>query len=35
QKEIPEFVRYYNEERPHMGLNFKTPAEILKAVPSY
>lgn len=35
QKEIPEFIRYYNEERPHMGLNFKTPAEILKAVPSY
>ena len=25
QKEIPEFIRYYNEERPHMGLNFKTP----------
>ena len=35
QKEIPEFIRYYNEERPHMGLNFKTPAEILKAVPRY
>lgn len=35
QKEIPEFIRYYNEERPHMGLNFKTPAEILKTVPSY
>lgn len=35
QKEIPEFIRYYNEERQHMGLNFKTPAEILKTVPSY
>lgn len=35
QKELPEFLRYYNTERPHMGLNFKTPAEILKVVPSY
>src|SRR3989344_2693459 len=35
QKEIPEFIRYYNTERPHMGLNFKTPIEIIKAVPSY
>lgn len=35
KKEIPEFIRYYNTERPHMGLNFKTPAQIIKAVPSY
>lgn len=35
QKEIPEFIRYYNTERPHMGLNFKTPIEIIKTVPSY
>ena len=35
QKEIPEFIQYYNTERPHMGLNFKTPMEIIKAVPSY
>lgn len=35
QKEIPEFIQYYNEERPHMGLNFQTPAQILKAVPRY
>ena len=35
QKEIPEFIRYYNTERPHMGLNFKTPIQIIKAVPSY
>lgn len=35
QKEIPEFIRYYNTERPHMGLNFQTPAEILKVVPRY
>jgi len=35
QKEIPEFIRYYNTERPHMGLNFKTPIQIVKAVPRY
>lgn len=35
QKEIPEFIRYYNTERPHMGLNFKTPIQIIKAVPRY
>lgn len=27
QKEIPEYLRYYNEERPHMGLGMKTPIE--------
>lgn len=31
QKEIPEFIRYYNTERPHMGLNFKTPLEVLRS----
>ena len=35
QKEIPEYLRYYNTERPHMGLGMKTPAEIIKTVPSY
>lgn len=35
KKEIPEYLRYYNEERPHMGLQMKTPADIIKAVPSY
>lgn len=35
QKEIPEYLRWYNEKRPHMGLNMKTPAEILKTIPSY
>jgi len=35
KKEIPEFIRYYNTERPHMGLNFKTPIQIIKAVPRY
>lgn len=31
QKEIPEYLRYYNKERPHMGLNFKTPAEVMQS----
>jgi len=35
KKEIPEWIRYYNTERPHMGINFKTPIQIVKAVPSY
>lgn len=35
QKEIPEYLRYYNEERPHMGLQMKTPIDIIKTIPSY
>jgi transposase InsO family protein len=35
QREIPQYIRYYNTERPHMGLGMKTPAEILTMVPSY
>jgi len=35
KKEIPEYLHYYNTERPHMGLRFKTPMDIIKAVPSY
>lgn len=35
QKEIPEYLRYYNHERPHMGLGMKTPADIVKVFPSY
>lgn len=35
RKEIPEYLRYYNEERPHMGLNMKTPMDIIKSIPSY
>ncbi|MCH7660077.1 MAG: transposase [Euryarchaeota archaeon] len=31
QKEIPEYLHYYNTERPHMGLNFKTPTEVLRS----
>lgn len=35
QKEIPEYLQWYNEKRPHLGLEMKTPADIIKAVPSY
>jgi transposase InsO family protein len=35
QKEIPEYLEYYNTKRAHMGLDMKTPTEILKAIPSY
>lgn len=35
KKEIPEYLRYYNFERPHMGLGMKTPIEIIKAVRRY
>jgi transposase InsO family protein len=27
---LPEFLRYYNRERPHTALRFKTPAQRLK-----
>jgi transposase InsO family protein len=30
QKEIPKYLNYYNQERPHMGLGMKTPADIIK-----
>lgn len=29
QKEIPKFIKYYNTERPHMGLNYKTPLQVV------
>lgn len=31
QKEIPEFIRYYNYERPHMSLNYRTPMEVVRS----
>lgn len=31
QKEIPEFIRYYNYERPHMALDYKTPMEVVRS----
>lgn len=35
RKEVPEYLWYYNHERPHMGLGMKTPDEMLKTIPSY
>ncbi len=32
---IPEYLRYYNQERPHLGLGMKVPLDIIKVVPSY
>lgn len=29
QKELPEFLHYYNHERPHMALGMKTPVEVI------
>ncbi|KKW46124.1 MAG: hypothetical protein UY96_C0001G0001, partial [Parcubacteria group bacterium GW2011_GWB1_56_8] len=26
---------WYNNKRPHLGLAMQTPADILKAIPSY
>jgi len=33
RKALKEWLVYYNHERMHMGIDFKTPAQILKAVP--
>lgn len=30
QKAVPEFIHYYNNERPHMGLDMKTPMEVVQ-----
>jgi transposase InsO family protein len=30
-KQLPEYLNYYNTRRLHMGLNFKTPAEVLQS----
>ena len=32
-KDIPLFIDWYNTERPHMGIECKTPAEMLKVIP--
>lgn len=29
---LPDYLRYYNHERPHLGLNFKTPLECCEGV---
>lgn len=31
QREIPEYIRYYNTSRPHMGLDMKTPLEVVQS----
>lgn len=31
KREIPEYIHYYNTERPHMGLNMKTPLEVVRS----
>lgn len=31
RKEITEYLHFYNTERPHMGLNMKTPVEVLRS----
>jgi len=30
-REIPEYLEYYNTERPHMGLDYKTPLEVVRS----
>lgn len=30
-KALPDFIHYYNTERPHMGLNMKTPLEVVQS----
>lgn len=30
QRAIPEYLRYYNTERPHMGLDMHTPLEVVR-----
>lgn len=32
QKEIPEYLHYYNTERLHLGINFKTPIQCVQAI---
>jgi len=32
RKEIPEYLHYYNTERLHLGINFKTPLECVQAI---
>jgi len=31
RKEIPEYLHYYNTERPHMGLDMKSPLEVMRS----
>lgn len=31
KKEIPEYLKYYNEQRPHMALKMKSPLEVMQS----
>ena len=31
KKAIPEYLRFYNNERPHMGINMLTPNEVMRS----
>lgn len=31
KKELPQFIHYYNHERPHMALHMKTPQQVLRS----
>jgi transposase InsO family protein len=35
KREIPDYLCWYNEKRPHMGLSMKSPNEVLKVMRSY
>lgn len=35
RKEIPEYLAWYNTKRPHMGLDMKSPIDVLKVMRSY
>lgn len=30
-KNIPEYLEYYNNQRPHMALNYKTPMQVVRS----
>lgn len=30
KRALPEYLRWYNEERSHMGINYQTPLEVLR-----
>lgn len=31
RREIPSYLHWYNEERPHLGLNMRTPREVMRS----
>lgn len=31
RKAIPEYLDFYNNERPHMGINMQTPLEVMQS----